>query len=181
MRSWFPPAHLLLSLIIVIWDIVLAGRIARVPQAAKPFASLTGLAGLLLLPALVVALASTTVVTGRAILFIDWIWPVVLVLFAAQAVYALLRGVVNPAWGIPIAIYNVVIAVAVVVRYLVSHGALLPDSILVVLASQSAALALATSPMALSTPIYLNVPMIAPAFPALRGSTASLPATLRER
>ena len=178
MRSWLPPAHLLLSLVIVLWDIVLAGRIARLPQAARPFAALTGLAGLLLLPALVVSLASTTVVTGRAILFIDWIWPVVLVLFAIQAVFALMRGVVNPAWGIPIAVYNVIVATAGVVRYLVSHGVPLPDTMLLVLASQSAALSLATSPLALSTPIYLNVPMVAPAFPALRGSTASLRAFL---
>ena len=145
MSVWLPPAHLALCLVIVVWDIVLAGRIARVPQAPRAFASLTGLAGLLVLPALVVALATTTVITGRAILYVDWIWPVVLVVFAMQAVYALTRRVVNPAWGIPIAIYDVIIAVAGVVRYLASRGMEPPQPLLLLLTAHTAALSLATT------------------------------------
>src|SRR5436305_13849423 len=122
MSVWLPPAHLALCLIIVVWDIVLAGRIARVSHAPRWFASITGLAGLLVLPALVVALATTTVITGRAILYVDWIWPLVLVVFAMQAVYALTSSLVNPAWGIPIAIYVVIIAVSGFVRYLDMRG-----------------------------------------------------------
>jgi hypothetical protein len=178
MSVWLPPAHLALCLVIVVWDIVLAGRIARVPQAPRAFASLTGLAGLLVLPALVVALASTTVITGRAILYVDWIWPAVLVVFATQAVYALMRRLVNPAWGIPIAIYDVIIAAAGVVRYLASRGVEPPQPILLLLTAHTAALSLATTSAAIANPIYLNVPMIAPAFPALRAVTASFRALL---
>ncbi|HWC47080.1 MAG TPA: hypothetical protein VG868_13310, partial [Casimicrobiaceae bacterium] len=175
---WLPPAHLALCLVIVVWDIVLAGRIARVPQAPRGFAALSGLAGLLVLPALVVALASTTVITGRAILYVDWIWPAVLVVFAAQAVYALARRVVNPAWGIPIAIYDVVIATAGVVRYMASRGLEPAYPFLLLLTAQTAALSLATTQAAIANPLYLNVPMIAPAFPALRAVTASFRALL---
>ena len=175
---WLPPAHLALCLVIVVWDIVLAGRIARVPQAPRGFASLTGLAGLLILPALVVALASTTVITGRAILYVDWIWPALLVVFAAQAVYALVRRVVNPAWGIPIAIYDVIIAAAGVVRYMASRGLEPAYPFLLLLTAHTAALSLATTQAAIANPLYLNVPMIAPAFPALRAVTASFRALL---
>src|SRR5206468_12559479 len=122
MSIWLPPAHLALCLVIVVWDIVLAGRIARVPQAPRAFASLTGIAGLLVLPALGVALAPTTVITGRAILYVDWIWPAVLVVFAAQPVHALIRRLRNAAWGVPIAIYDVTIAAGGVVRQLAPRG-----------------------------------------------------------
>ena len=178
MSIWLPPAHLLLCLVIVVWDIVLAGRIARVAQAPRTFATLTGVAGLLVLPALVVALATTTVVTGRAILYVDWIWPAVLAVFAAQSVYALAKRLVNPVWGVPIAIYNVLIASAGMVRYVAARGFVLPHPLLLLITAQTAALAIATATAAISNPLYLNVPMIAPAFPALRRITASFRALL---
>lgn len=178
MSVWLAPAHLALCLIIVVWDVVLGGRIARVAHAPRAFASMSGLAGLLVLPAFVVALASTTVITGRAILYLDWIWPAVLIVFAAQAVYALVRRLVNPAWGIPIAVYDVVIAVAGVVRYLASRGYEPIEPLLLLLTSQTAALSLATRSAAIANPLYINVPMIAPAFPALRPITASFRALL---
>src|ERR1051326_8268325 len=145
MSVWLAPAHLALCLIIVVWDIVLAGRIARIPQAPRAFASLTGLAGLLVLPALVIALASTTVVTGRAVLYVDWVWPAVLTIFAAQALYALARRLVNPAWGVPIAIYDVIIAAAGIVRYMASRGFEPAQPLLLLLTAQTAALSLATT------------------------------------
>ena len=60
----------------------------------------TGLAALLVLPGLLLTLATSTIITGRAVVTMDWIWPVVLVLFAAQAVYAaavsrLIRAVIG--------------------------------------------------------------------------------------
>ena len=178
MSIWLPPAHLALCLVIVLWDIVLAGRIARVAQAPRTFATLTGVAGLLVLPALVVALATTTVITGRAILYVDWIWPAVLAVFAAQSVYALAKRLVNPVWGVPIAVYNVLIASAGMVRYVAARGFVLPHPLLLLITAQTAALAIATATAAISNPLYLNVPMIAPAFPALRRITASFRALL---
>src|SRR5262245_5241144 len=178
MTTWLPPAHLALTIVIVLWDIVLAGRIARVPQAPRAFATITGLAGLLLLPALVVAVATSTVITGRAILLVDWIWPAALVLFAVQAVYALVRGLVYPAWGIPIAVYDVLIAVAGIARYLVSRGIPLPEFALLPLAAQTGALSVAATSAAMVTPLYLFVPLIAPAFPAVRPLTATFRAVL---
>ena len=173
MERWLAPAHLALTLVIIIWDVVLAGSIAQVRQASKPFATLTGLAGLLLIPAVIVAVATTTVITGRAIATIDWIWPCVILLFAIQSVYAVARRLVNPLWGYPIAFYNVLLLAAGGARFFAAHGFDVPRPLLVLMAAQVDALALVTTEAALTSPFFLHVPMVSPAFPALRRLTAS--------
>lgn len=177
-RTWLPVAQLVLSLVILLWDIVLAGRIAQLREAPRTFATITGLAGLLVLPALLAHLGSASVVTGRAIRLIDWIWPAILIVFAVQSLYALFRRLVNPWWGFPIAVYNVTIALAGFVRYLTAHGQPLPGPFEMLLAAQSNALALATASAAFASPLYLFMPMISPAFPALRNITATFRAAV---
>jgi hypothetical protein len=104
----------------------------------------------------------------------DWIWPAVLVLFAAQAIYALVRRMVNPVWGIPIAAYDVLIAVIGIIRYLVAHGSTGAESFAVLLGAQSIAMVFAGGTAnVLASPFYLNMPMVSPAFPALHELTAS--------
>ena len=178
MRQWLAPAHLALTLVIIIWNVVLAGRIAQLRQATRPFAAVTGLAGLLIIPAFIVAIATTTVITGRAISSVDWMWPAVIVLFAIQSVYALARRLVNPLWGYPIAFYDVLLAIAAVTRYLAAHGVDVPRPLLIVMAAQIDALALVTTEAAITSPIFLHVPFISPAFPALRKLTAGFRMTM---
>jgi hypothetical protein len=173
MRAFLAPAQLALTVIIVAWDVVLAGRIAQNRQAPRVFQAVCGLAALLLVPGLLFLLATSTIITGRAVVTMDWVWPAVLVLFACQAVYAFMRRIVNPAWGIPIAIYNVLIAMVGVIRYLVAHGYAVPDGFVGLLAAQSLAMVFATGTShVLASPFYINVPMVSPAFPALRRLTA---------
>jgi hypothetical protein len=172
-RQLLAPAHLALTLVIIIWNVVLAGRIAQLRQASKPFSAVTGLAGLLLVPAFIVAVASTTVITGRAISSIDWVWPATVVLFAIQAVYSVTRRLVNPLWGYPIAFYDVILAIAAVSRFFAAHGVGLPRPFLIVMAAQIDALALGTTEAAITSPFFLHVPLISPAFPALRPLTGS--------
>jgi len=172
-ERWLAPAHLALTLVIIIWDVVLAGSIAQVRLASKPFATITGLAGPLLIPAVIVAVATTTVITGRAISTIDWIWPSVVLLFAIQSVYAVARRLVNPLWGYPIAFYDALIAIAAISRYLSAHGFDVPRPFLVVMAAQIDALALGTTEAAILSPFFHHVPLISPAFPALRRTTAT--------
>lgn len=174
MKQWLGAAHLALTLAIIIWNVILAGRISQMRQATKPFAIITGMAGLLMLPAFIVAIATTTLITGRAIAAIDWLWPVTVVLFAAQSVYALARRFVNPLLGYPIAFYNVLIAGAATARYFTAHGYELAQPLLVVMAAQVDALALATTDAAIVSPFFLHVPFISPAFPALRPLTAAI-------
>ena len=173
MTTYLPAAHLALSLIIVIWDVVLAGRISQLRLASRSFAGLTGICALLLIPALIIRMATTTVITGRAVVAVDWIWPLVVTLFAVQAVYAVSRRLVNYLWGVPIVVYDIVLAVTETVRFGVAHGWGWADGVSGLLTAQSSTLAIVTqSSIAVTTPFFLLVPMVSPAFPALRRTTA---------
>jgi hypothetical protein len=173
MRTLLAPAHLALTAIILIWDIFLAGRIAQNSQSPRMFQAASGLAALLVLPGLLLTLATSTIITGRAVATMDWVWPAVLVLFAVQATYALLRGWVNPLWGIPIMIYDIVIAAVGVARFMIAHGTTPIEPLVALVAAQSTAMVFAggTSTV-LTSPFFLNMPMVSPAFPALRKITA---------
>ncbi|HEY4217054.1 MAG TPA: hypothetical protein VGM67_07950 [Gemmatimonadaceae bacterium] len=174
MRNFLAPAHLALTVIILVWDIVLAGRIAQNRQSSRLFQSISGLAALLVLPGLLFTLATSTIITGRAVATMDWVWPAVLVLFAIQAVYAVVVRMVNLAWGFPIMLYDVAIAAIGIVRYAVAHGMTPAEPLVTLLASQSLAMVIAGGTAnVLASPFFLNMPMVSPAFPALRRVTAT--------
>jgi hypothetical protein len=172
MRTWLPISHLALTLIILAWNIALAGRISQVRKAPRAFAAITALAGFLIAPALALSIAASSAITGRALVAVDWLWPVTAVLFAIQAIYALARRLVNTFVGLPIAVYNIIIAATVVFRYLASRGVDLPEPALILLAAQTDALTLVTGPGAMTSPLFFNIPIISPAFPAARELTA---------
>ncbi|HET9453070.1 MAG TPA: hypothetical protein VFO66_02200, partial [Gemmatimonadaceae bacterium] len=112
MRNWLPAAHLALTLVILLWDVVLAGRIMHVRRAPRAFAAVTALAGFFILPAVAIHLATSTVVTGRALVLVSFLWPATLLLFVVQAMLAVGRRLVNPVIGLPILAYNVIIALS---------------------------------------------------------------------
>jgi hypothetical protein len=172
MRTWLPITHLALTLAILMWDIALAGRISQVRKAPRAFAAVTALAGFLVAPALAISIASSSAITGRALIAVDWLWPLTAVIFAVQAVYALARRLVNTFVGLPIAVYDILVAVTVVLRYLASRGFNPPEPALILLAAQTDALTLVTGTAALTSPLFFNVPIISPAFPAARELTA---------
>src|SRR5215203_6143844 len=124
MRTWFPIAYLTLSALLVAWDVVLAGRIAQLRKAPWLFAGLTGLAGFLLIPAILLTVAASSPITGRALTAfpVQLLWPLTAVMFAVQAVYALVRRLVYPLLGVPIAVYNVIVAGVIVLRFAAAHG-----------------------------------------------------------
>lgn len=167
MKYWLAPAHLALTLVIIIWNVLLAGRIAQLRLASRPFAIVTGLAGLLMIPAFVVAIATTSVITGRALAAVDWLWALTVVLCAIQATYALARRLVNPLWGLPIAAYDILLAVAAVSRLAVAHGFDVARPLLVLMGAEIDSLALITTDAAIMSPLFLHVPLISPAFPPL--------------
>ncbi len=174
MRNWLAPAQFALTVIIVLWDVVLAGRIAQNRHSPRAFQAISGLIALLAIPGLLLTLATSTVITGRAVATMDWIWPAVLVLFAAQATFAFARGLVNPLWGVPILIYDILIAIIGITRYMVAHGVTPARPLVALLAASGLGMVFATgTPNVLATPLYLNVPMVSPAFPALRKLTVS--------
>jgi hypothetical protein len=173
-RALLPQLQLLLVASIVAWDILLSGRIAQVRTLPRPFVVLTALAGFLLLPALAIHLATSDAITARSVTAVEWLWPLTLVLFALQALYAAARRLVNPFLGFFISAYDLLIALDVVLKYVSSQGRPLPGVALAFLATTSGAFAWATqSPTIIASPSFFFVPMAAPAFPALRAWSAS--------
>ncbi|CAN5130685.1 hypothetical protein BH09GEM1_BH09GEM1_13590 [soil metagenome] len=174
MRALLPPLQILLVVIIVAWDILLSARIAQVRTLPRPFVFLTALAGFLLLPALAIYLATSEATTARSVSAVEWIWPITLVLFALQALYAATRRLVNPFLGFFISTYDALIAVDVVLRQLASHGRPLPGVALAYLAATAGAFSFITqSPTIIASPAFFFVPIAAPAFPSLRTWSAT--------
>jgi hypothetical protein len=161
--------HLALSAAVLLWNLWIAGRTAQLRNVPRFPAAVSGLAGLLLLPALAVHLLSGSQVTGRAFASVAWIWPLTVALIAVQAIFATTRGGAPLALGIPIAIYDLLLAIVYGAAYLAGAGHPLTEPLTVVVAAERAAIALGTVPAALSLPWYLHVPIIAPLASARRG------------
>ena len=119
--TFLPLLQLLLVAVVLIWNVVLAARIAQVRTLPRTLVGLSALAGFLVVPALLIHLATTSSITGRAVLDVDWIWPFTVVLFAIQALYAAVRRLVNPFLGFFIAAYDILIAVDAVLRFIASR------------------------------------------------------------
>ncbi|MDQ3080990.1 MAG: hypothetical protein M3R07_02105, partial [Gemmatimonadota bacterium] len=170
--------YVAVSAIMVMWNIIVAGRISQVRRAPRSFAAISAIAGLLLVPALMVAYASATVLLGRAIQPVAGLWPLVTVLIVLQSAYAVSRRMVTPLFGVPIVVYNVIIAIVAVTRFAISREATPPDFGLALSAAQANALGFFFGAPALWGSAYLQVPVIAPALPARWKSSGYLRAAI---
>jgi hypothetical protein len=155
----------------IAWDILMAGRIAKLRRIPRGFQAITGIAGLLILPALVVAYTSESLLYGRAIILVSWLWPFTALLFVVQAIYALFRRLVNPLLGISLLVYNVVIATVAVTKFVITRGDSPADFGLLLNAAQASMLGTFFGTPALWNAIYLQVPIFAPSLPARWGFT----------
>src|SRR5205085_7250742 len=114
--------YLALSLAMIAWDVLMAGRIAQLRRIPRGFQAITGIAGLLLVPALLVAYTAQSILYGRAIFLVSWLWPFTAILFVIQTVYALARRLVTPPLGFPLLVYNFIIAVVAVTKFVITRG-----------------------------------------------------------
>src|SRR3954466_2538882 len=164
--------YLALSIAMIAWDILMAGRIAQLRRIPRSFQAITGIAGLLLVPALVVAYTAQSLLYGRAILLVAWLWPFTTLLFVLQAIYALTRRLVTPLLGFPLLIYNIIIATVAVTKFVITHGNSPTEFGLALNAAQASMLGrYFFGAPALWNPIYLQVPIFAPSLPARWGFT----------
>lgn len=161
-----PALYVAAAAIMVMWDIVVAGRVSQLRRAPRTFAAVTAFGGLLIVPALLIAYASASILYGRAIQPVAWVWPVTTILFALQATYALSRRLVTPLFGVPIFVYDLIIAIVAVSRYAVSKGFDPPDFGFALSAAQASALGFFFGQPALWGPEYLQVPLMSPSLPA---------------
>src|SRR5688572_27073029 len=175
-RLWageLAPLHIALSAIVLLWDLYVARRMTQTRGVPPVIGTLTGLAALLIAPALMVALVSTSSLSGRALYTISWVWPLTAVLVTVQAAATTARGPIARTAGIPIVLYDAVLAAVYVTRWLIARGESPPDSLLALSAAQTGAQAVAASQLAILSPWFLHVPILAPATPSRRrfGST----------
>lgn len=159
-------AYFVLGAAIIVWDIALASRILQGRRKLSAAALATGMGALLLIPALVVAVSGASLVYGRAIQTLAWLWPAVAILFVIQAAAALWRGRVSATLGIPILIYDAIIAIVGICRYMNAIGAAPPYFSLVLSAAQSDALGVIAGAAALSRATWLLIPMFSPPLPS---------------
>lgn len=148
------------------WDVLVAGRVAQLRRVPRAFAAITAFGGLLIVPALLIAYASASILYGRAIQPVAWVWPVTTVLFALQATYALTRRLVTSLFGVPIFVYNLIIAIVALSRFGISRGFIPPDFGLALSAADAKALGWFFGAPALWGPAFLMVPLMSPSLPA---------------
>ena len=163
--------YLALSVAMIAWDILQAGRIAKLRRIPRAFQMITGIAGLLLVPALVVAYTAHSLLYGRAILLVAWLWPFTTLLFVIQSIYALARRLVTPLLGFPLLVYNTIIATVALTKFVISRGDSPAEFALALNAAQASMLGTFFGSPALWNPIYLQVPIFAPSLPARWGFT----------
>ncbi len=165
--------YLVLAIAMAFWDVLLAGRIANLRRTPRVFQAATAIGGLLLVPALFVSFAASSILYGRAIQPVSWIWPFTAVLFVLQAIYALTRRMVTPAFGIPILAYNVIIAIVAVSRFSVAQGTVPPEAGLALSAAQVSMLGIFFGPSALWSAAHPVVPLFSPSLPSRWRSSAA--------
>ena len=163
--------YLALSLAMIAWDILRAGQIAQLRKAPRAFQGITGIAGLLLVPALVVAYTAQSLLYGRAIYLVAWLWPFTAILFVIQTIYALGRRLVTPALGFPLLVYNIIIAAVAITKFVVARGHEPTQLELALTAAQASMFGTFFGASALWNPIYIQVPIFAPSLPARWGFT----------
>ncbi len=155
-----------LALLVLAWNVTLAGWIAGRREGGRAFTTLTGLAGLLVAPAAVLAVAASTDAGARTITGVAWLWPVTCVLMVLQSAVATGRRLVSLSVGVPILCYNVVITLIAIGDDLVVRTGAAPWVLQGIIASRDAVLGIVMGRVALASPLAIMVPLLAPAYPA---------------
>ena len=158
--------YVVFSVAVILWDVLLAGRIAQLQRTPRGFQAITAFAGLLLAPAILVAISGASILYGRAIQTMSWLWPLVTILFTIQALYAVGRRLVTPLLGFPLLAYDGIIMIVAVAKYSISRGTQPPEFALALTAAQATMLRLFFAAPALWSPLYLQIPLFSPSLPA---------------
>ena len=169
-----PLAALLAAFLLLLWDIGLAGRLARVAEAPRGWAALTALTGLLLLPAFLIRVVGSSLLDGRTVAALAWLWPLVLTLVALQALVTLVRRLGSRPVVVPIVVYNAIIAASAWIEYAAGNGIALPMAMHAVPNAVAGVMGYLAGPAALWSPLAIAPPLVAPAYRARWAVNASV-------
>jgi hypothetical protein len=151
---------------VLAWDVSMAGWIAARREAPRLFTQLTVVCGLLVVPVLVINIASGTESGARTISGITWLVPAVTIAFALQVLYAVLGRLISLVVGLPILLYDLLLAATAVGDYLVTQRGAAPLFLQALLSARDTIVGMGVGRAALVSPLTALVPMIAPAYPA---------------
>lgn len=177
-REWILPGYIAVSTAVLLWDVLLAAQIARARRQSRFFLALTSICALFIVPGALIVVASSMVLTGRAIHLVSWVWPAVLLFYVAQSAYAIARRHATLFFAVPIFFYNVTLLAAALSRYLSGWVADLPAPLLGAAVAQSGAMGFVFGREALGSPWLVALPLLAPAFPARYRVSSSVRAGL---
>lgn len=161
-----PLLALAAGVLLLLWDVGLAGRLARVAEAPRGWAALTSATGLLLIPAVLIRVVGSSLIEGRTVAGLGWIWPLVLTLIAFQAVLTLVRRLGARAIVAPIVVYDAILAASAWIEYAAGTGIALPLTLHAIPTAAAGALGYVAGSAALSSPFAFAPPLIAPAYRA---------------
>jgi hypothetical protein len=161
-----PLAALATAVLLLLWDVGLAGRLARVAEAPRSWATLTAVTGLLLLPAVLIRVLGASLVDGRTVSALGWLWPVVLTLATLQAGLTLSKGLGARTLVTPILVYNGIVTVSAWIEFAAGRGVLLPSVLHAMPTALAGAIGYLAGPAALWSPLAFAPPLIAPAYRA---------------
>lgn len=160
-----PPAvtaYLAANFLIVTWNVIVAVRAVQGRQGASPDRALAALAAMLVVPGAVVALASSTLASGRAIYVIEWLWPATIGIYAAQSAMALWRGRTTRWFSGPAFAMNALLFLAALARMATTYREDPPAALLAFAGAHAGALGLLLGPSALASPLALQAPVLVP-------------------
>jgi hypothetical protein len=169
-----PLLSLIAAVLMLLWDVGLAGRLARVAEAPRGWAALTAITGLLLLPAALIRIVGSSLLDGRTVAALGWLWPLVLTLVAWQAVITLARGLGARTIVAPIMVYDAILAAAAWIEYAAGSGVSLPVWLHAIPTATAGAMGYLAGPAALWSPYAIAPPLLAPAYRARWAANASV-------
>jgi hypothetical protein len=173
-----PLAYLAILLAVLTWNVLIGGQIARLPRAPRAFTRLSGVIGLLLAPAIVVAVAVATYDGARTVQGIAWVWPLLCGLVVAQAAWATGARMVSSVIGVPILLFDIGLFVLSIADYQLATRGTAPTALLGLVAARDTVLGLFFGRAALTSPLALQLPLLVPASPARWRSSATVRALL---
>ncbi len=161
-RAWWVLGGALVALA---WNLILAARIAtsRGPAGVR---ETSGLAGLLIVPGAIIAVAGSWVGLGRTVAMLTWLWPLTVFLFVVQAFTVLRARRVSSFVVVPLLLLNLVLLLGAVSRYVATWGPDVHPALLAAGAAVTSVAGLAWGPDALGTPLAIFLPLLVPAGPA---------------
>lgn len=160
------PLTLFFALAILAWDVVIAGWMAARREAPRVFTQLTSICGMMVAPALVIAIAAGSETGARTVAGIAWLLPLVCATFVLQVVYAMFARLVSPLVAMPILLLNLIVTAVAIGDYWVSRTGSAPLVLQSVVAARDVVMGMTLGRAALVSPFAVLVPMIAPAYPA---------------